>query len=395
MSESFFLFVVISVSLAVGAFVGRRMTHTVSAGTEPSGNDELRKTYFKGLNYLLNEKPDQAIDSFVQALEVNGETLETHLALGGLLRRKGETERAIRVHQNILARPGLSLANQQYAQYELARDFVSAGLLDRAERILLGLVDSTGGHAQASRYLLIEIYEDEREWLKALKLAKSMTTSRFRKQSSVSIQSAHYCCELAEEAFNTPDFAEAESWVKRAYDYDKACSRADLFAARLEIAKGNPKQALARLKEMVASKSEYVPEAIELLDQIAVSLDNKQSFLASAKGLSGSAWLIAMTKIIELEQGQRAAVDFLGKELKKRKSSLRGLLQLTHYHVVNSKGSARESLEVLQTLLQKLDEARPVYRCKQCGFSGKKLHWHCPSCRGWGTIRRIRAVDGE
>jgi len=395
MSETLFLFVVISVSLTVGAFVGRRIAKARFVNVEPQGNDELRKTYFKGLNYLLNEKPDQAIDSFVQALEVNGETLETHLALGGLLRRKGETERAIRVHQNILARPGLSLANQQYAQYELARDFVSAGLLDRAERILLGLVESTGGHAQASRYLLVEIYEDEREWLKALKLTKSISSSRFRRQSSGSVQSAHYCCELAEAAFKTPDFGEAERWISQAYDHDKECSRADLFAAQLAIAKGEPKSALAKLKEMVSRKSEYVPEAIELLDQIAISLDKKKAFLASAKGLSGSAWLISMTKMIELEQGQREAVQFLGQELKKRKSSLRGLLQLTHYHVINSKGSARESLEVLQTLLQKLDEARPVYRCKQCGFSGKKLHWHCPSCRGWGTIRRIRAVDGE
>lgn len=393
MSDTLYLLVVISSSLAVGWFVARMQLKN-KPHADQRADDDLRKTYFKGLNFLLNEQPDQAIDSFVAALEVNGETLETHLALGSLLRRKGEIERAIRVHQNILARPGLSAENQQYAQYELARDFVGAGLLDRAERILLSLIDSAGVHAQASRYLLIEIYEDEREWKKALDTAQTMSSSRFRRRPVANGARAHYCLQLAEIALAKPDFAEAERWVKKAYQEDKDCARADLFAANLAIAKNEPLDAMAILKNMVTKGSWYIPEAIEMLDRVSVDVERKRTFLESAKGASGSSWLIAMTKIIELTKGQMAAATFLGEQMRHH-SSIRGLLLLTNYHVLNSKGAGRDNLELLQSLLQQLLDGRPMYRCNQCGFSGKKLHWHCPSCRGWGTIRRIRAIDGE
>ncbi len=394
MGDTLFLFVVIFVSVAAGWLAGRVRVSQLPR-SEERGDEDLRKTYFQGLNYLLNEQPDQAIDSFVSALEVNSETLETHLALGSLLRRKGEIERAIRVHQNILARPGLSAANQQYAQYELARDYIGAGLLDRAERILESLVSAGGAHAQASRYLLIEIYEDEREWQKALDASQSMVSGRFRRRSTDGATSrAHYCLELADDAKARHDFTLAEHWVKRAFEEDKHCGRADLFAIELAILRNKPNDALSILKSMSAKDSRYLPEGIETLDRLNVDVERKRQFLEHVHKKAGSSWLVAMAKVIELTQGQREAAEFLGQQMRKH-SSIRGLLLLTKYHVLNSKGEGRANLELLESLLQQLLDGRPLYRCTQCGFSGKKLHWHCPSCRGWGTIKRIRAIDGE
>ncbi len=156
--NDYLVFVLLFAAIAIGWFLGRR-SHRQTQATP-----DLPSQYYKGLNYLLDGRPDGAIDAFISALEVNSETLETHIALGNLLRKKGEVERAIRIHQNLLARPSLPKAQIHQAHLELARDYISAGLLDRAERLLLDLVDESPQQLRASLRHLMDIYQSEREW---------------------------------------------------------------------------------------------------------------------------------------------------------------------------------------------------------------------------------------
>ena len=162
------IFFLLFLAIAIGWLLGRR------SSTAPVNSPALPSQYYKGLNDILDGRPDGAIDSFINALEVNTETLETHIALGNLLRKKGEVERAIRIHQNLLARPSLPRSQVHQAHLELARDYISAGLLDRAERLLLDLVDESPEQRRTAHLHLLEIYQSERDWLRAIEVASEL-----------------------------------------------------------------------------------------------------------------------------------------------------------------------------------------------------------------------------
>jgi lipopolysaccharide biosynthesis regulator YciM len=384
-------------AIAIGWLMGRRVGRSKDPASMPS-------QYYKGLNYLLNDQPDGALDAFIDALEVNSDTLDTHLAVGNLMRRKGEVERAIRIHQNLLARPSLAKEHLHQAHLELARDFISAGLLDRAERLLGDLLEEAPELRNIAMRHLLEIYQDEKEWDKAIETAqkllprKSLLKSSTPEDTHLKVALAHYCCELAEIAQQKNDYHSARVWLKQALNYDRNCVRASLIFANVEYSTQHYQSAIKILSKVRKQDPDFILETIALLKEchaLEGTLDDfHQYMLEVLEAHPSTSILLSLVDDIQQRQGDKAAADFIGRQLKQR-ASLKGLAKLVNLHVANSEGRAQENLTILQLLIDQLIQSRPNYQCHHCGFSGKQLHWLCPGCKQWGEVKSIRGTEGD
>ena len=387
-------------AIAIGWYLGRRSVPRAVAGSD------LPSQYYKGLNYLLDGRPDGAIDSFINALEVNSETLETHIALGNLLRKKGEVDRAIRIHQNLLARPSLPRAQVHQAHLELARDYISAGLLDRAERLLLDLVQESPEQRRASLRHLLEIYQSEREWSRAIEIANALLPRKTLlggqsdpdRGQSVSVALAHYYCELACEKRDAGDLPAARKLLQQALAQDKQCVRASILLGEVECETGQYKQAVKALRRVRQQDPEYVPETISILRRCYAELNDDKSlksYLQDCLGSDPTAPLVlAIAEDMRQSEGNEVAGDFLSAQLADR-PSLRGLARLISLQLDATESPAKENLSLLQVLVERLIAERPSYRCGHCGFAGQQLHWFCPGCKHWGTVKTIRGTRVE
>jgi lipopolysaccharide biosynthesis regulator YciM len=382
-------------ALAIGFWQGSRYSRKRNSQTDHS----LNKQYFQGLNFLLNEEQDAAIEAFIKALEVNSETLETHLALGKLVRKRGEVDRAIRIHQNLLARPGLTKAQSQQAQFELATDFLKAGLLDRAEGLLKELVEDEGPFQIPGLKGLLEVYQDEKEWEQGLNILQELAGSRFGKfyEKWAPIR-AHFCCELAEQAVITSNFEAARHWLKQALAFDKHSARANLLLGRLEIACGNVNKGLQQLEKIAEQTPDYLSEALPYLANGYKQLDQLKKyrvFLNESHQRNPSQLLVvALTDVIAQLEGEKAAADFIAQEVRANPSGL-GLHKLIEYYLAFAEPKNRDHLIALQTVVQHIISQDPHYQCQQCGFRGQKLHWLCPSCKQWGTIKTVKSLNSS
>lgn len=392
---TFFFFLL--VAIAIGWWLGRS---SIKKKADCSDEQQaLVRSYAQGLNYLLHERHDDAIDKFIDGLEVSSATFDTHLALGNLLRRRGEYDQAIRVHQNLLARPSLSRTSQQKSQLELARDYISAGWLDRAERLLQELVETSPELRSTSLEHLVEVYRDEREWAKAIHAVNLLHGRRFKKLSSewAPVQ-AHFCCELAEEAISSKDYLSARRHIDAALGYDRSSVRANLLWGQLEHLLNRPREAIRVLQRIPRQNPDYIPEILQPLIICYESIGDEKGLDKYLESLlrehPSNSVLIALTERIHSEQSEAVAAAFMGKQLALR-PSLRGLGHLIDLHIDSAQGRARENLSLLKTLIDQLIASRPHYRCSNCGFSGNQLHWLCPSCKHWDSVRSVKGVEGE
>jgi len=344
-------------------------------------NRDFDPAYFKGLNYLLNEQPDKAIDVFIHLLEVNSETVETHLALANLFRRRGETERAIRIHQNLIARPNLSAEQRQHALLELGLDYMSAGVLDRAESLFLDLIDTPEPPAQAYTQLL-RIYQQEKDWLKAIEMAKK---GQSKQGEDLNPMIAQFYCELAEQS--TLSTAETARFIKQAFHYDHDCVRATLLNAQLAIQAANYRKAIKSLLQIEQQNHHYIPEALALLldcHQQTNTLANFDTWLREilSRYPNMTSVRLMLTHIIQLEQGAQAAQDYLYQQLHQHPSveGLNTLISLgdTHNPIL---------IPLITKITHNLMRRGHRYTCSKCGFAGHSLHWQCPSCQSWGNIK--------
>ena len=376
-------------ALAIGFFLGCR--YAIKKNSLPAVKSPIDKHYFKGLNYLLNEQPDAAIDAFISALEVNSDTLDTHVALGNLLRKKGEVDRAIRIHQNLLARPGLTLHQTHYAQYELATDFIKAGLFDRAERLLNDLVSQEGRYKVQGLQRLLEIYRDEKEWQLGLGVLQKLSGSRLSRnyEEWVFIRT-HFCCELAEESIFGSDYLVARQWLKQALGYDKQSMRAGLLLGRLEVAAGNLPKGRTQLKKVAVQHVEYIAEILPYLSAVYNELDDLEGYPAFLSLLYAKvpdvSISIALAELISKTKGRLEAAKYISGEVIKHPSAP-GLYELLGYYLEFSQGATKEYLLSLESVMTAVISNQPFYQCRHCGFKAKKLHWLCPSCKKWETIK--------
>jgi len=392
MPEDLLLTLLFVAALAIGYLFGRRDRQPGSK--KPKAKDGvLAPEYFKGLSYLLNEKADEAIEVFIKALEANSESVETHLALGSLFRRKGDIERATRIHQNVLARPDLDAAQKSNVRLELARDYLSAGLLDRAERLLKELAQEGGWHASAALEHLVAVFEKEKDWQSAYEIAEKLEPS-----DKTNRIAAQYCCELADDAMAENDYALARKHLRRALDKDKDCVRASLMLGRLEIGAGNHKEAIKALKRVRDQDPGFISETLDMLYNAYEKLNAKpdliEYLLNCLKQEPAISIVLMLSNLMRETRTDKEAAAVISEYLKK-KPSIKGLNRLIDFHIEHSSGSAKENLAILRNFTEQLIVNKPVYRCESCGLEAKAIYWNCPRCKSWGTMKPIHGLEGE
>ena len=390
MLDNWILYGFIVAAIAIGWWLGRRERSSAPEAPVPE--------YYQGLNYLLNEESDRAVSTFVENLEVNADTLETHLALGGLLRRRGEVDKAVLVHENILSQAELAKGDMQNVQLELARDYMLAGLLDRAETLCVRLSrepDSgeTASIRRESLKITLQIYEREREWRQAIEVAKLLVTADESYEKAIS----HYYCEIAEEQLNACDLGAARESLREAIGHDVNNPRTSLVRGRIDVSEGHYDNAIEALTRTSDQDPVFVPESLATLEEVYKQRSKLefQEYLKSCLDHTPSISIVlALSKSIREEHGDEAVAKFIAGHLKKN-PTIRGLTQLIDLHIDNTRGVARENLAILRSFAEALVADKPAYRCQSCGFDGKRMRWQCPVCRDWASIKPIFGLEGE
>jgi len=389
------LWLLLPVAALSGWLIGRR--ERVRSRLSDDEGRGLAGEYFQGLNFLLNEEPDKAIEVFTRMVEVDRDTVETHLALGNLFRRRGEVDRAIRIHQNLIARPSLDRDKRAYALLELAKDYMRAGLLDRAESLFLEVVELED-HAQTALRHLLDIYQREKEWAAAIDAA-----ARLENLSGVSRrrEMAQFACEQADNALhNGGDPGQIRSLVKQALSYDPACVRASMLRGDLERSLGNWKAAIRAYQRVETQDVEYLPEVLPRIEDAyrrsGQELGFQRYLYKVLNGYDGVSVVMKLSELIVEREGRQPAVEFMASQLRRR-PSVRGLNRLIELNMDSNDPDRRRQrdLRVLGELFTALIGDRMPYRCRECGFEARHLHWLCPSCRSWGTIKPIKGLQGE
>lgn len=387
------LFILLPIAAASGWWMAKRSGKSADSA-DARISQEFSADYFKGLNLLLNEQPDKAIDVFVKMLHVDNDTVETHLALGNLFRRRGEGDRAIRIHQNLIARPTLNKEQRALALFELAQDYLRAGLLGRAESLFAESV-AKGEYRAAALEKLLDIYQQEKEWHKAIDTAR-----RYEHLSGqrMSLQIAHFYCELGDRLYANGEQKSAMKMARRALSVDRQCVRATLLQAKVEKAKGDYKTAIKSLKQVEKQDPQFLPEIVAPLLVCYQSLDKNAEAEHYLGHLSveygGITPLLGLADLLRQRGNEQEASERIAKSLSE-KPSVRGLDHLIELHLANSGGVARENLLILKGLTRRLLEEKSPYRCGNCGFKVKTLQWHCPTCKVWASIRPVQGVIGE
>ena len=376
------LALLLPVAAASGWWAARRSARREA---ERLRQGDMDPAYFRGLNYLVNEQPDKAIDIFVRMLEVNRETVELHLTLGNLFRRRGETDRAIRIHQNLIARPTLSRPQRAQALLELGQDYLRAGLLDRAEGLFHELVDMDLLVKPALCNLIV-IFQHEKDWAKCLEASRKLEKLGDRQQAH---DQAHYHCELAAEACDHGDLDEAAGRLQQARRADDSSVRAALMQGHLALLREDHENALRLFRRVETGHPAYVGEVLEPLARCHAALGRSDEWRFHMRELyqrnPALPLLFAVADDMRGHEGSAAAVAFVSNHLERR-PSLRGLAYLIDLRVTEPGESTTDFMRLLNDLVHKLVSDMPAYQCHRCGFSSRGLQWQCPGCRAWGSM---------
>ncbi len=344
--------------------------------------------YVKGLNFLLNEQSDKAIDVFIKMLESDDEVIEMHLAVGSLFRKRGEVERAIRIHQNLIARQDLGESIKCQALLELARDYLAAGLLDRTEDLCLEIVDSSADNL-AALHMLKDIYEQEKEWFRAVEVSRKIEA---HSPDSMSGVIAQYFCELALEAQHKEDLMQARRMLEKAFSEDPSCGRAAILLGDIEREAGHYEAAIAAYRRLEESAPQYLSEIYGPILECFEAMGWHKRIIPYLKTLldkhHGIELVLVLSRVLKEQKGVEAALDFLSGDLA-GKPSLRGISCLFELESQQSRRKRKFST-LAQHSLTKLLENKPTYRCNNCGFTAVAMHWNCPGCKQWGSINAIQ-----
>jgi lipopolysaccharide biosynthesis regulator YciM len=344
-----------------------------------------QRSTFKGLSLLLNEQPDQAIETLVKIAQLDPETIELHFSLGNLFRRRGETERAIRVHQHLANRDDLKPRDRDHAAYELGRDFLRAGLLDRAEASLNRV--GPGKFAAPAKESLLEMYQIERDWKKAITAAIQLEALQGKSHQT---EIAQFHCELGQEALYAEDLSGAEQSIKQALEVVPNHTRAMILQGDYLMALGQPAKAIEAWSVVASSHPAYMHliadrwmKAHTDLDQSAVGLDRLCDLLNTQA--SGELLDVVHKQIINI-RGLQAANAMLG-EVIKHSPSLSALSKLAETRLALEEGHANQErlveLKSILHLLRQRTTSLARYTCGNCGFRARRFYWQCPGCNNW------------
>ncbi|HXS80425.1 MAG TPA: hypothetical protein VN818_09075 [Gammaproteobacteria bacterium] len=353
---------------------------------------QINADYLRGLNLVLSRRTDEALELFVQMAKVDDDTLETHFALGHLFRRRGEMERAIRVHENLLARPNLNEAQRHQALFSLAEDYLGAGLFDRAEQLFSQLRDSTT-LAEAALEKLVSLYEREQEWQKAIEALRKLEILRGSKSSQV----AHYYCELAEIARAAGDRALAREHLRNTVRSESGALRGTLIRATLAREDQDYAQAIPLYEQVIAADRHFTSEVLPPLLECYRAAGRVAEFDAYVENLIAkepAAYRdLAYAAIISDSRGSKAlegAVEHFVFE----HPVLANLVNAAELRAL-PRAERAAAIQRIAGSLRSIAMASARYRCSNCGYSTQRFIWHCPSCKLWETVRPIQSVPLE
>lgn len=350
----------------------------------------LNIDYLKGLNFLLNEQTDQALEHFLKMVRVDDKTIETHFALGSLFRRRGEVDRAIRIHQNIIARPDLASEQRDQALFSLAKDYLKAGLLDRAENLFARLSQGSRYQVEALEQLC-RIYEQEKEWQKAIDAGQKLEVLS---GESLELQISHYYCELAEKSVSQKDYTAARAFVKKAASGRHRTLRGALTRAQIARDTEDSKTALRLYHRIIDENTYLITEALPKLVEIHAKEGSTQQLeksLASLFSRSPEVKMdVAYTAIVNNLEGVKVIDDCVEEYILNEPT----LTDFVALQSINDDGGEdrKSALIKIRSALSKLAATLPRYQCKECGFSSQRLLWQCPSCKDWETQRPFTSV---
>lgn len=358
-----------------------------------SESRNLPDSYFRGLNFLLNEQQDKAIESFIEVVRADPETVELHFALGSLFRRRGEVERAIRMHQNLVERADLEADKKLKATFELGQDYLKAGLLDRAEQVFTSLRQTAYG--ESALKFLLDIYEQERDWENAIAIAQQLSATS---PTSFQREIAQFYCELAASEIARSDLDAARDHLKQALQVSRSCARANLMLGDMEAQAGRHAEAIQFWKLIETQNPAYLPltagrllGSYRALEQQSEGLALLRAYLAQAPSID----LLSTAFQAALEQeGPRSAYELVRDELR-RSPSLLGLDKLLEAALLDAPAERRQDIGLVKNLIHQHSQRLALYRCENCGFKARLFHWHCPACGGWESFPPKRTEDQE
>ena len=353
----------------------------------------LPSSYFRGLNFLINQQPDKAIEAFIEVVKVDPQTVELHFALGSLFRRRGEVERAIRMHQNLVDRADLATEQRLTALYELAQDYLKAGLLDRAEEMFLKLEGTT--YEQSGLKFLLEIYEQEKDWMKAIDASRRMdAVTGHSSQREI----AHFYCELGQSEMTHSRPERARGYLDEALNVNRKCARAYLLLGDLALQQGKAMEAIDWWKRIEGQNPAYLPLAAERflgayrqLGRLDEGVSLLRGYLTSYPSLD---LLNTVFQAVLERDGPTGANQLVRDELR-RAPTLLGLDKLLEAQLLEAPVERRHDLELIRNLIHQHTRSLALYRCDSCGFKARQFYWHCPACHRWETYLPRRSEERE
>ena len=362
------------------------------------------RAYFKGLHFLLNEQQDKAIDAFIEAVQYDADTADLHFALGNLFRKRGEYERAVRVHQHLLARADLPASERDRAQYALAQDYLKAGLMDHAEKALLVLKDVPAYKIDVNDSLLT-LYERAHDWSLAISTVEVMEEQGV---DNLADRKAHYHCELASEAQRRGDGDKILPELKTAHQVSPEAARPLLELTHYYLQHDNIQEALQTCSELLRVAPRFVVLAVPALVQFLKKFD--ETHLSETDKQTSSEWRKTILNILESAYQQEASLDLLmsflklGDDSKKSHDRIMNYLE-SHMSIIASaallemskaqdkEGELLEEIELVHQTLEKVAKNIDRYRCSICGFEAVRYFWQCPGCQSWDSYPPKRVEE--
>lgn len=351
----------------------------------------LPRSYFEGLNFLLNEQQDQAIEAFIEVVKVDPQTIELHFALGSLFRRRGEVDRAIRMHLNLVERADLDEERKQQALFELAQDYLKAGILDRAEEAFHGLHGTP--YEKQSLDFLLEIYQKEKDWLKAVDISQRITALTGKSRGK---EASFFYCELAASELADKQADAAVVHLEQALHANPHAVRASIMLGDIELATGHVSAAIEIWKRVEQQDAQYLPLVAERLLQACRQNGDEAQGVALLRGYMEKYPSLDLMNVlfgvVVKRDGAEAAYQLVRNELK-RNPTLLGLDKLLEAQLLEMKGERRADIELVKSLIHNRTRGLAMYRCNHCGFKARQFYWHCPACHSWESYSPKRSEE--
>ncbi|MEI7209350.1 lipopolysaccharide assembly protein LapB [Pectobacterium carotovorum] len=385
------LFLLLPVAAAYGWYMGRR---SAQQDKEQESN-RLSREYVTGVNFLLSNQQDKAVELFLDMLKDDSNTFEAHLTLGNLFRSRGEVDRAIRIHQALTESASLTFEQRLLAVQQLGRDYMAAGLYDRAEESFNQLVDEEDFRRSALQQLL-QIYQATSDWPTAIDVAEKLVKMG---KDQLRVDIAHFYCELALLAMGSDDLDKALTLLKKGATADNQCARASIMMGRIYMAQQDYSRAVEALRQVLDQDKDLVSETLPMLQECYQHLDKPldwANFLRRCvEENTGATAELMLVDILEREEGAEVAQAYINRQLQ-RHPTMRVFHRLMDFHLHEAEdGRTKENLQGLRDMVGEQIRTKPRYSCRKCGFTSQSLYWQCPSCRTWASVKPIRGLDGQ